>query len=179
MASNVVANAQTNDTQKKSPVKRLSIKDRQVKIAKMREQKKVLKKKMLLDEDNEELETDFFKLNKEIQKEKKILGTQEKNFRENILANVSILSHHGIYDNKKELVVGVILNWENAKAKGFTFESENEFSQFRAWYYELYKNVSQTEQPDVLLKAFKAEQGELGKEFNGDKWVQKEEAEEA
>ncbi len=116
---------------------------------------------------------------KELEKEEKILATQEKKFRESFQANASLFPHNGIYDNKNEIVVGFILTWENAKAKGFTFKSENEFYQFRAWYYELYKNVSQTEQPDVLLEAFKAEQGELGKEFNGDKWVQKEEAEEA
>ena len=38
MASNVVANAQTNDTQKKSPVKRVSLKQRKDQILKKKEE---------------------------------------------------------------------------------------------------------------------------------------------
>ena len=42
-----------NDTTKKSPVKRYSLNERKEKIAEMRKQKKVLKRRMLEDDDDE------------------------------------------------------------------------------------------------------------------------------
>ena len=175
MSANV-ANQQTNDTTKKTPVKRVSLKQRKDNLEKAYK---------LLDTEfrncslrDKERRSELSARLKELEKEEKILANQEKKARESFQAAASLYEYNGIYENENYLVLGV-LTFQDAKDTDFQFRSESEFKQFREWYYELYKDVLGLLHPKLLMKNFVDTQKELGREFNGDKWVEKEEDEEA
>ena len=115
--SATVANQQTNDTTKKTPVKRVSLKQRKDQILAKKEELNA--KKANLDFTDAEGFTALMNEMKEIQKEEKILATQEKKARESFQANASLYPHNGIYDNENELVMGSIITYENACKMGF------------------------------------------------------------
>jgi hypothetical protein len=164
MASNVVATEQkrnetTSKKASKEKVKRISLKERKVLIQKKEKEleKERREGKISMDE--------LMKQYGELEKEKKILANQEKKARESFHAAASLYPCNGIYDAENYLVVGAVLSFDDAKNKGFAFKSENEFKEFRAWYYEKYKNVLQISQPDFLLQTFRKVQKALQKKM--------------
>ena len=165
MASNVIATEQKRNetTPKKASIKRVSLKQRKKKILEMRKKSKQMAKD-LTGEDEKAVE-EFMEFKKLLKKEEKELANQERKARESFHAAASLYPCNGIYDNENYLVVGAVLSFDDAKEKGFAFKSENEFKEFRAWYYEKNKNVLQTDQPDGLLKTFRKVQKAIQKKM--------------
>jgi hypothetical protein len=154
---------------KKSPVKRKTFAQRKEEVE---EKLKELSTKQV-DYSNEKEFAKHMEQMKLIQKEKKLLATQEKTARENFARDASLYEYRDIFNDERYLVVGTIFSYERLKKlfleNDFPLLTNEKFQKFRHYYYETLKNefTAQIDSTTFVLNlyvSFTKEEIELNKE---------------